>query len=127
VKALVALGRVDDQLLVVVLPRRQHRRPWQPGGIAGERARDDRQCRPGAVPERDLRVDRALRRGDDACGQLVGRDRLRRGSAVDAVQQVPCLGERRRRGERALNERAAGVLMLDREDRRLDVSQAGPP
>jgi len=127
VKALLVLRRVDDQLLVVLLPRRQHRGPWQTGGIPGERTRHDRQRRPGLGPERALRVDRALGSGDDEHGQLVGRDRLGRSSAVDAAHQVARVGDRRRRRERALDERAAGVLVLDREYRRLGVLPTGPP
>jgi hypothetical protein len=86
VKNRLILGSVDDQFRVVVLPRRQHQRPRQTRWVANQRARDDRQCRPALVPERDLRIDRPSRCGQDTRGQLGGCDRSRRGCALDAVQ-----------------------------------------
>jgi hypothetical protein len=82
---LLVLCGVDDQLRVVVLPRCQHFRSRQTGGVAGQRKGDDRQRRPGLVPERDLRLDRPSGCGENPRGQLVGPDRLRRSCAVDSV------------------------------------------
>ena len=126
VKAVLVLGRVDGQLIVVVLPRREHQRPRQTGRVAGQRPRDDRQRRPGPGAERDLRIDRALRGCEHPRGELVGRDRLRRSRAVDAVQQLARLADGRRRRQPAVHERTAGLVMLDPEDRRLQLPLARP-
>lgn len=54
------------------------RPPRQTAGVAGQRTRQNRQRRSGLVPERDLLLDRAPRRGGDTRGQLVRRKPLRR-------------------------------------------------
>ena len=125
-KAVLVVGRVDGQLGVVVLPRRQHHRARQSRGVTRERARDDRQCRSGLVAERDVMFDRASRCRDGARGQLGGRDGFRCAGAVDAVQQLARVGEPGGWRERALHERATGVLVLDRQHRRLHLARAGP-
>ena len=73
------------------------------------------------APERELRVDRPLRRGADTRGQLAGSDRFRRGSVIYPFQQLTRLCDRCRRGKPALDQGAPGVVMLDPEDRQLDL------
>jgi len=71
------------------------------------------------MPERDLRFDRSSCCGENPRSQLVGPDRLRRSCAVEQFvrlsEPAPAVSARGRPA------RHRGLLVLNPEDRRLDV------